>query len=205
MAAIITWVWTKDALDAATGTFGRKLTWAFVRLALGLLMIALAADGVVAAMNWTVWLYEPYAAFRDLITPQRPTQRLDAIAQVVEGYQGAGGQDFTVRAVQPDGQELDVTVPQNQLRPLIEVAAAGFTLNNATQGIAQDAKFPFDISAWDIALDKTTNRTTLSVTIATGGRLDFALAPGMPEQMLHRLQAMLASAGPVKPPQQRSR
>ena len=127
--AVFSCIWVKEAFDVQGRSLRYSFTVASMRVVIGVLLLAIALDGTVSAINWTIWFWEPYSAIREMVAPPEANQRLEDVAQITKGELGTDGQHLTIHAIQPDSRELILAVPQDQLRSLINLAAAGFTLN----------------------------------------------------------------------------
>ncbi len=120
------------------------------------------------------------------------------IGRIKGGELTEDGQHLLIRTVGPDGKEMLLAVDRDQLLPLVDMAAFGFTQGGKTLKVPQERKFSFDVSWWELSFERDSRRAVLSLTFGAGGRLDFRLAAAMPEQILETLQAHIAPPAPKR-------
>jgi hypothetical protein len=101
------------------------------------------------------------------------------------------GQVMLLQTIQPDGQETIFGVPCDQLLSLVDMAALGLLQSNKATNVSSEQKTAFNVSWWEIGFVPLTKDVILSLTFGAGGRLDFRLATGMPEQILETLRVHL--------------
>jgi hypothetical protein len=121
------------------------------------------------------------------------------IGRITGGDLTEDGQHLLVRTVAPDGKEVVLALHREQMLPLVDMAAFGFTKGGKTLKVSPDLKFSLEVSWWELSFERDTGRAILSLTFGAGGRLDFRLAPAMPEQILETLQAHFAPPAPRRP------
>jgi len=121
------------------------------------------------------------------------------IGRVAGGKITDDGQYLLLQTVQSDGQDIILALQREQLMPLVDMAALGFAQSNKALNVPSEQMAAFDVSWWEIGFDKATQRAVLSLTFGAGGRLDFLLAKGMPEQLFETLQAHVGQTLAEKP------
>jgi hypothetical protein len=122
-----------------------------------------------------------------------------AVAKIEGSMTTDDGKTFLLKGTQPDGNNVVVAFPSEELTALVGMAALGREQSLRIQGADTDFREVFATSWFELSKDQVSATVILSLTFASGGRLHFSLPGSMPQQMLETLQQMTGAPTPPPP------
>jgi hypothetical protein len=153
---------------------GLSLARICIRIVCSFILLGLGATGAVSAAKWNIWLREPFLSFHQFWQvlsgkDSNPIHEQD-IAFIQVGEAGADKASFLLKAHTTAGDELIVSVPQEQILALIDQLAFGFANNSNSNGISSDVRFPFDATFVEVGLSPAVGKEIMAVTFGSGNR-----------------------------------
>ncbi len=109
---------------------------------------------------------------------------------IVDATPSDDGSHVLIRTEQSPGSHLVLAVKREEIGKLIAALAFGNTQCRKVLGISDDIRESFHVNWGEMSGDVRTN-PILSLVIGAAGRLDFAIGPNAPMQMLEFLQTQL--------------
>jgi len=101
------------------------------------------------------------------------------------------GQFMLLEVEQPDGNQVVLAFPRDQLFGLLDMTAVSITEASACDGSPADETMAFNSSRLEVGTDPEGGSPVLSVTFGSGGVLSFQMAPSSARRMLEALSAVL--------------
>jgi hypothetical protein len=109
------------------------------------------------------------------------------------------GQFVLVKLRRPDGNELKLAIPPNEVYRLIGVAAHSIEDCRAKLKTDPEERFMYHTSWFEIGRSRKDGKGVLTQTFGAGGRLAFHFDMTMAERMLEALGVLTGRAIPPKP------
>ena len=107
------------------------------------------------------------------------------------------GAHMLLKVAKPDGQEIIVAFPKNQLANLIDMSALATEKSAEIQKEDLSIRDIHSTTWWELSRSVDSGLIVLSLTFGSGGRLHFSLPGTMPEALFETLGTML---GLIQPP-----
>lgn len=121
------------------------------------------------------------------------------ITQVSGSLVSDDGQQMALKLLQPDGTDLVLAIPRDEILNLVDVAAHARSQSDKILKVDPKTSVGHRVIWWDLAIDDTTNQVVLTLTFGAGGKLAFLFGKDGAQRMLEALQVCLGSTTPPVP------